>query len=98
MIVARVTGDVVATVKHPALFAMKLLLVQPVTADGQATGKPVIAVDAVHAGPGDLVLVADEGNAAAQVLGRPRGPIRSVVVGIVDTWDLGGAPGHVTGR
>jgi microcompartment protein CcmK/EutM len=44
----------------------------------------VIAVDAAQAGDGDHVLVADEGNAAAQVLQQARGPIRTVVVGIVD--------------
>ena len=91
MIVARVTGEVVATIKHHELAAMKLLLVQPVTLEGRATGKPAIAVDVVDAGPGDLVLVADEGNAAAQVLGRSRGAIRTVVVGVVDAWGSGAA-------
>ena len=90
MIVARVTGVVVATIKHGDLAACKLLLVQPVTLEGRATGKPAIAVDAVDAGPGDLVLVADEGNCAAQVLARPRGAIRTVVVGVVDAWESGG--------
>lgn len=86
MIVARVLGEVVATIKHADLAARKLLLVQPVAADGAATGKVAIAVDAVDAGPGDLVLVADEGNGAAQVLRRPRGAIRTVIVGVVDAW------------
>ena len=89
MIVARVTGDVVATVKHPALSGYKLLLVRPVTPGGELTGKTSIAVDAVDAGVGDLVLVADEGNGAAQVLKRPRGPIRTVVVGVIDAWEAG---------
>jgi len=44
----------------------------------------VIAVDHVDAGPGDLVLVLDEGNGAAQVLRQPRGAIRTVIVGVVD--------------
>jgi len=81
-----VLGEVVATIKHDDLAARKLLLVQPVAVDGSATGKVTIAVDAVDAGPGDLVLVADEGNGAAQVLQRPRGAIRTVVVGVVDEW------------
>ena len=87
MIVARVTGEVVATVKHSDLAGGKLLLVQPVDLAGRAKGRITIAVDAVDAGPGDLVLVADEGNSAAQVLGRPRGSIRTVVVGVIDTWE-----------
>ena len=84
MFLARVIGDVVATIKHPALAQRKLLLVQPLGGDGTPTGRPSIAVDSVDAGVGDHVLVADEGNSAAQVLQRPRGPIRTVVVGVVD--------------
>ncbi len=84
MYLARVVGDVVATIKHGALANRKLLLVQPLTGDGLPAGRPAIAVDSVDAGVGDHVLVVDEGNSAAQVLQRPRGPIRTVVVGVVD--------------
>jgi ethanolamine utilization protein EutN len=84
MILARVVGDVIATIKHRELEQRKLLLVQPLGGDGTPTGRPVIAVDSVDAGVGDHVLVVDEGNSAAQVLARPRGPVRTVVVGVVD--------------
>ena len=84
MFLARVVGEVVATVKHADLRQRKLLLVQPVTPAGEPRGGVAIAVDAVQAGPGDRVLVADEGNTAAQVLRHPRGPIRTVIVGVVD--------------
>ena len=84
MQLGRVVGDVVATIKHPELENRKLLLVQPLTGDGMPSGRLGIAVDTVDAGVGDHVLVVDEGNSAAQVLGRPRGPIRLVVVGVVD--------------
>ncbi len=89
MIVARVTGEVIATVKHADLSTAKLLLVRPVSATGELQGKAVIAVDAADAGVGDLVLVADEGNSASQVLQRPRGAIRTVVVGVIDAWEAG---------
>lgn len=92
MTVARVVGEVVATVKHADLTGRKLLLVQPVTPSGEPIGKVVIAVDAVQAGLGDLVLVGDEGNGAAQVLQRPRGVVRTVIVGIVDHVVDGSAP------
>ncbi len=91
MFLARVVGEVVATIKHGDLHAQKLLLVQPVTPKDEVTGKPAIAVDSVDAGPGDLVIVADEGNSAAQVLRRARGPVRTVVVGVVDVVEGGGA-------
>lgn len=84
MFLGRVVGDVVATIKHAALRNRKLLLVQPLTGEGQPTGKPTIAVDVVDAGVGDHVLVVDEGNSAAQALAQPRGPVRTVVVGVVD--------------
>jgi microcompartment protein CcmK/EutM len=88
MFLARVVGEVVATVKHAELRGRKLLLVQPVTPQDVSTGKPAIAVDGVDAGRGDLVLVADEGNSAAQVLRCARGPIRTVIVGVVDQVEV----------
>ena len=87
MFTARVVGDVVATIKHADLHGEKLLLVQPVTDAGDPKGKAVIAVDRAQAGPGDWVLVADEGNSAAQVRRRPRGPVRTVIVGVIDAVD-----------
>ena len=93
MFLARVIGEVVATVKHKHLAGRKLLLVQPVTPADVATGKTAIAVDAADSGPGDLVLVGDEGNLAAQVLQCARGPIRTVIVGVVDRVDVGDATG-----
>ena len=84
MFLARVVGDVVATIKHAELAAHKLLLVRGVDPDGGATSRLMIALDTVDAGPGDRVLVADEGNSAAQVLHRGRGAVRTVIVGVVD--------------
>jgi microcompartment protein CcmK/EutM len=84
MFLARVVGEVVATVKHAELAAQKLLLVRGVTPEGAPTPRLMIALDTVDAGPGDQVLVADEGNSAAQVLHRGRGAVRTVIVGVVD--------------
>ena len=89
MFLARVVGEVVATIKHAELAAHKLLLVRGVEPDGSPTGRLMIALDAVDAGPGDRVLVADEGNSAAQVLRRARGAVRTVVVGVIDEVDEG---------
>ena len=87
MFLARVVGEVVATIKHAELAAQKLLLVRGVDPDGGATSRLMIALDTVDAGPGDQVLVADEGNSAAQVLRRGRGAVRTVIVGVVDEVD-----------
>ncbi len=84
MRIGRVIGNVVATVKHPALVGAKLLLVDLESSRGKILGRPVLALDTVDAGEGDRVLLVDEGNSAAQVLSRGRGPIRTLVVGVVD--------------
>ena len=84
MKIARVVGNVLATEKHPALRAQRLLLVDDEGADGALGGKPRLALDRVDAGEGDRVLVLDEGNGAAQVLSRARGPVRTVIVGVID--------------
>ena len=88
MKIARVVGNVLATVKHPALVGHRLLLVDYESPGGALAGRPQLALDVVDAGEGDRVLVVDEGNAAAQVLARPRGPVRTVVVGVVDEVDM----------
>jgi len=82
--IARVVGNVLATVKHPALAAQRLLLVDDEGPGGTLSGKPRLALDRVDAGEGDRVLVLDEGNGAAQVLSRARGPVRTVIVGVID--------------
>jgi microcompartment protein CcmK/EutM len=88
MFLAQVVGNVVATIKHSDLHGKKILLVRPLDLSLAPTGKAVLAVDTVDAGAGDVVLVSDEGNAAAQVLKMERGPIRTVIVGVVDHIDM----------
>jgi len=79
MILARVVGNVYCSLKHPALAACRLLRVAP-----ENGGPELVAVDTVRAGPGDLVLVQNEGNAARQITGRNDIPARQVIVGVVD--------------
>ena len=88
MFLAQVVGKIVATIKHSDLYGKKLLMVRPLDISLSPTGKTVIAVDSVDAGTGDVVLVSDEGNAASQILQMARGPIRTVVVGVVDSIDM----------
>ena len=85
MILGVVRGSMYSTINHPFYDGRRLLVVDYIQADGTPTGKYVIAVDSVDAGVGDQVLVNDEGNGARQVVGDPAGPVRSVIVGIVDS-------------
>ena len=91
---AWVVGEVVATVKHAALADRALLLVAFDDENGTPTDEEVIAVDAVSAGVGDHVLVHDEGAGASQVLGTGRGPVRTTIVGIVDSRSREGGRGE----
>jgi microcompartment protein CcmK/EutM len=84
MKLARVIGNVVATRKVPCYKGHKLLIVQPVDEHGNDISQSVLSMDTVNAGPGDLVLVEQEGNAARQLLGTIEDPFHSVIVGVVD--------------
>jgi ethanolamine utilization protein EutN len=88
MILGRVVGEVVATQKRPQFDAAKLLLVQPETPQGVATGTTLLAIDSVGAGRGELVLAVLEGRAAGEALGRTLAPVDAAIVGIVDRIDL----------
>ena len=90
MRLARVVGTVVATRKAHKLDGAKLLLTQPVDRAGQPVGVSQLAVDAVGAGVGDLVLLVLEGRAAGAALGRRAAPVDAAIVGIVDPTGLAG--------
>jgi len=90
MTLGRVVGTVVATVKHPVLQGYKLLLVQPVDGKGVPRGQSTLALDVVQAGPGDTVLLLEEGNSSRMIIGDSMAPVRSTVVGIVDAVSGGG--------
>jgi microcompartment protein CcmK/EutM len=93
MKLGRVVGTVVSTVNSPDLDDRTLLLCDLLDPAGQPGGGYLIAVDTVGAGAGETVLILDEGDSARQVLGAPGAPIRTLVVGIVDTVVEGPAPG-----
>ena len=84
MKLAKVVGTVVATIKAPIFEERALLLVDLLEPDGRPSGGYLIAVDTVGAGAGETVLVLDEGTSARQIVGEPSGPLRTVIVGIVD--------------
>jgi ethanolamine utilization protein EutN len=88
MQLGRVVGTLVATQKHYKLHAAKLLLVQPVTPQGEDKGAAILAIDSVGAGVGERVIVVIEGKAAGQALGRKAAPVDAAIVGIVDTVTL----------
>lgn len=90
MILGKVIGNVVSTVKNKTLEGFKLMLVKQADLSGNPFGKPLVAVDSVDAGEGDLVLMLKEGGSAKIVLKRNKMPVNLVIVGVVDTVDLDG--------
>lgn len=84
MKIGRVAGTVVSTISAPVFEGRRLLLCDVLDAAGEPDGSYLICVDTVGSGAGEAVLILDEGNSARQVLGLAAGPVRAVVVGIVD--------------
>ena len=86
MQLARVIGTVVATVKNDSLAGRKLLVVQTVDRNLEPNGKPMVAVDAVGAGVGELVFWC-RGKEASFPFKREDTPTDCTIVGIVDSED-----------
>jgi ethanolamine utilization protein EutN len=87
MYLGRVIGTVVATRRYKDLDGYRFLVVQPVNHDLQPYGTPVVAIDAVQAGPGDLVFLVTS-REASQALPIPFVPVDDAIVGIVDSLDI----------
>ncbi len=84
MILGRVKGQVVATIKHEAYANRRLLMLDRIDPQGNDLGGYLVAIDTVGARDGQIVLVIDEGNSARQIVDSSTAPIRSVIIGIVD--------------
>ena len=90
MIVGRVTGVVVCTQKDPSLMGKKMLVVQPVNICSlKNEGSPVVALDAVGAGEGELVMVVG-GSSARLAEGFSKITVDQAVIGILDSINIKG--------
>ncbi len=89
MIIGRVIGDITSTVNHPFYDGRKLLIVEKLDDNCAPAGGYLVAIDRADSGPGETVLVLDEGNGARQVLESKNGPVRSVIVGVIDAVEKG---------
>jgi ethanolamine utilization protein EutN len=87
MIIAKVVGSAVATLKHDLLETTKLLLVGPADITGNLTGELFLAVDLVGAGDGELVMIC-QGSSARAAVGQDSSPADAAVVGILDSLQV----------
>ena len=84
MMIARVLGPVIATIKHESLKARTIYVVQPLDDKQKPSGPTLLALDSVQARPGDVVLVTREGGSCRQILGDDLAPVNALISGIVD--------------
>ena len=90
MQLARVIGEVVASVKEANLVSTKLLVLQPIAASGENVGRTLVAVDSVGAGSGEHVFFV-RGREAAFPFYPAEPPVDAAIVGIVDHWNMEGS-------
>jgi len=89
MNIGRVAGTVVSTRKDEKLTGAKLQIVRQIDLDGKETGAFVVAIDAVGAGPGEVVLYASGSSARQTPVTKDR-PADAVIMAIVDSIEVGG--------
>jgi microcompartment protein CcmK/EutM len=89
MLIAKVIGTTVSTIKDPKLVGQKLLILRQADERGAVSGKPYVAIDTVDAGVGDLVLTC-AGSSARQTALTKDTPVDTVIMAIIDSLQLDG--------
>lgn len=88
MLLGRVKGNAVCTIKYPGTEGVKLLLVQPVNKHLQPVGALQVAADVVHAGVGDLCVMVRSREASLALPDEKFVPIDLALVGLVDDYSV----------
>ncbi len=81
MYLGRVVGKAISTIKHHSLTGWRLLVVEPIRAD---RNDPLLVVDSLGAGIGDMVVITNDGKGARDLVGDEQSPARWTVLGLVD--------------
>ncbi len=89
MLIAKVIGTTVSTIKDEKIIGRKLLIVRQTDENGEPFGKPYVAVDTVNAGVGDLVLTASGSSARQTAITKDR-PIDAVIMAMIDSLEVDG--------
>jgi len=89
MLIAKVIGTTVSTIKDEQLTGQKLLIVQQTDENANPIGKPFVAVDTVNAGIGDLVLTAHGSSARQTTITKDR-PVDAVIMAMIDSLEVDG--------
>ncbi len=89
MRIMRVVGVTISTMKDEKLTGRKLLVLRETDETGEEFGKPLVAVDTVDAGVGDLVLIA-QGSSARQTTWTDKRPIDATIMAVIDSLEVDG--------
>jgi len=89
MRIMRVVGVTISTIKDEKLDGKKLLVVRETDETGKEHGQPLVAVDVVDAGVGDLVLIA-QGSSARQTEFTDQRPIDATIMAVIDSLEVDG--------
>jgi len=89
MLIAKVVGTTVSTIKDEKIIGQKLLIVRQTDEKGEPFGKPYVAVDTVNAGIGDLVLTAGGSSARQTTITKDR-PVDAVIMAMIDSLEVDG--------
>ena len=84
MQLAKVCGKVTCSVSHPSFANQKLLICQPLGIDGQEVGDPLIVVDHLGAGRGNLVILSSDSKRLRRLVDDDKTPIRWFNLGVID--------------
>ena len=87
MLIAKVIGTTISTIKDPTLQGRKLLILRQTDVDGAPFGKPYVAVDTLDAGVGDLVLTAHGSSGRQTEITRNR-PVDAVIMAVIDHLEV----------
>jgi microcompartment protein CcmK/EutM len=89
MLIAKVIGTTVSTIKDEKIVGRKLLIVRQADEKGEPFGKPFVAIDTVNAGVGDLVLTASGSSARQTEITKDR-PVDAVIMAMIDSLEVDG--------
>ncbi len=85
MLVAKIKGRVTSTVKHRSMQGQKLMVAQELDRTGKPTGDPLVIVDQIGAGVGDIVMISSDGKGVAERLKDENTPVRWFTLGLADS-------------
>jgi len=93
MLLCRVEGSATSTIRHPSLKGWRLLVCQPLGADGRGDGLPILCLDSLGAGRHQTVVASSDGKSVREKVGDPYSPARYMTIAILDEGQrAGGAP------